>query len=285
MNPDPAFMATQTAWRQQRLESLIKPDGWTSLIGLHWIELDAHYIGSSATSGIRLAMGPPKLGLLQRDGERLWFTPEQGVELTLDGETLQGRVELLDDASQAPSTIGFDDGKGAMTVIARSGRQALRVKHADAATRTQFAGLDYWPADPAWRVEATFVPNPPGSTIPIVDIIGSTNPTPNPGAVEFRHDGGTHRIEALDGGERLFLIFADRTSGHGSYGAGRYLYADRPGADGRMVLDFNQAYNPPCAFTPYATCPLPPPENRLDLAITAGEQKYTGPTRQARLAE
>jgi uncharacterized protein (DUF1684 family) len=273
----PAFIAEENAWRAQRDANLRKPDGWTSLIGLHWITLKAHYVGSGADNGIRLAKGPAKMGLLQQEGDRLFFTPEKGVPLTIDGQPLDKRVELHDDMSETPSVIGFDDGKGQMTVIARDGKRALRVKHADAETRTGFAGLQYWPADPSWKIEGRFVPNPPGKTIQIADIIGSLNDEPNPGAVEFERDGKTWRIEALDEGDgSLFLVFADRTNGHGSYGAGRFLYADRPGPDGKIVLDFNQAYNPPCAFTPFATCPLPPPENRLDLAVTAGEKQYAG---------
>src|SRR5690606_36208543 len=253
-------------------------DGWTSLIGLHWIELKAHFIGSGATNGIRLAMGPEKLGMLQQEGERLFLTPEKGVELTLDGEPVTGRVELHDDTSEAPSVLGFDEGKGLVTVIVRDGRRALRVKHADAPTRTQFAGLDYWPADPSWKISGRFVPSPPGKTIPVADIIGAISNQPSPGAVEFERDGKTWRIDALDEGDgRLFLVFADRTNGHGSYGAGRFLYADAPDAAGNVVVDFKQAYNPPSAFTSFATCTLPPPENRLDLANAAGEKKYTGP--------
>lgn len=275
--PDPSFIAEEDAWRARRDEGLRKPDGWTSLIGLHWIELKAHFIGSGATNGIRLAMGPEKMGMLQQEGERLFLTPEQGVELTLDGEPVTGRVELHDDTSETPSVLGFDEGKGLVTVIVRDGRRALRVKHADAETRTQFAGLDYWPADPSWKIRGKFVSNPPGKTIPVADIIGSISDEPSPGAVEFERDGKTWRIDALDEGDgRLFLVFADRTNGHGSYGAGRFLYADAPDAAGNVVVDFNQAYNPPCAFTSFATCPLPPPDNRLDLAITAGEKKYAG---------
>jgi len=277
MQPDASFMAEENAWRAKRDESLRKPDGWTSLIGLHWIELKAHFVGSDATSGIRLAKGPPKLGLLQQEGERIFFTPEKGVAMTLDGQPLTRRVELHDDMSEAPSVIGFDEGKGLVTLIKRDGRHALRVKHADAETRTQFAGLDYWPADPSWKITGKFVPNPPGKTIAVADIIGSINEEPSPGAVEFQRDGKTWRIDALDEGDgRLFLVFADRTNGHGSYGAGRFVYADKPDAAGNVVVDFNQAYNPPCAFTAFATCPLPPPENRLDLAVMAGEKKYIG---------
>src|SRR5690606_31298825 len=126
-----------------------------------------------------------------------------------------------------------------------------------------------------WKIDARFVSHPAGKTIEIQNIIGSLEAMPNPGAVEFERDGASYRLEALDDGSGgLFLVMADRTSGHDSYGAGRYLYAPKPGADGKVALDFNRAYNPPCAFTAYATCPLPPPENRLDLAVTAGEKKY-----------
>ena len=274
---DPAFAAGEAQWRRERHERLVAEDGWTSLVGLHWLELKAHYVGSDATSGIRIAKGPPKLGLVQQEGGRLYFTPQQGVAATLDGEPVKGRVELRDDHDEVPTTLGFDDGKGALTVIARGPRRALRVRHADAETRAGFRGIEYWPADPAWRVPGRFVAHPAGKTIEIANIIGTLDQEPNPGVVEFEREGRTYRLEALDdggGAGGLFLILADRTSGHDSYGAGRYLYADAPAADGRVMLDFNRIINPPCAFTAFATCPLPPPENRLDLAVTAGEKTY-----------
>lgn len=275
--PDPSFLADNAIWRNERKQDLLKPDGWTSLVGLHWLELKAHYVGSSAGSGIRLAVGPPKLGMVeQRDGH-IYLTPESGVALTLDGEPLtgKGRVELKTDHDPAPSLIGFDEGKGLLSVIQRGQRFGLRIKHADAPTRLHFAGLDYWPADPGWRIVGKFVPHPPGKTMPIADIIGTSTDAPNPGAVEFVREGKTYRIEAMgEPGNQLFLVFADRTSGHGSYPAGRFIDTPGPDAQGKVVLDFNRAYSPPCAFTTFATCPLPPPENRLDLAITAGEKTY-----------
>jgi hypothetical protein len=270
-----AFAAGQQAWRDQRRAELTRPDGWTSLVGLHWIEPGAHYVGSAGDNGIRLAVGPAQLGMidLRKDGV-VRFVPAEGVALTLDDGPLQAPAVLRTDADEAgPSRLAFDDGKGLATVIERGGRRALRVKHADAPTRTAFAGLDYWPADASWKVDAKFIPHPAGKTIQIANIIGSLDDVPNPGVLEFERDGRIHRIEALDeGGDGLFLIIADRTSGHGSYGAGRYIDAPRPDARGRVAIDFNQAYNPPCAFTAFATCPLPPPENRLDLAVTAGEK-------------
>ncbi len=275
---DPAFVATQDQWRAQRREELLQPDGWTTLVGLHWLELKSHYIGSSRGSGIRLSRGPERMGLVQQDRERVWFEPEPGVALTVGEQALKGRIEFRSEADAMPTVIGFDQGKGRLTLIERGGRWALRLRHADADTRVDFAGLEYWPPAPSWQVQGRFVPHPAGRALPIVDITGTSSDTPNPGVVEFARNGSTYRLEALAGeGGALFLVFADRTSGHGSYPAGRFLDAPPPDTAGKVMLDFNHAYNPPCAFTSFATCPLPPPENRLDLAIDAGEKNYTPP--------
>ena len=272
---NPVFLADNAIWRDERKQALLQPDGWTSLMGLHWLELKAHYIGSGPGSGIKLAVGPANLGMVKQEAGKVFFTPESGLALTLNGEPLKGRVELQSDHDEAPGLIGFDEGKGVLALIKRGERYGLRIKHADAPSRLNFSGLEYWPAEEDWNIEGKFIAHPAGKTIPIVDIIGTTSDIPNPGAVEFTRDGKAYRLEALDGGDgELFLVLADRTSGHGSYPAGRFLGAAAPDAEGKMWLDFNRAYNPPCAFTAYATCPLPPPENRLDLAITAGEKTY-----------
>ena len=273
------FAHEEQAWRDKRRSDLLKPEGWTSLIGLHWLDPGSHYIGSAGGNGIQLSMGPAHLGMVSIDGHQVRFVPDTSAELTVDGKPLAGSTQLRTDADPAgPSVIGFDGDKGHATVIERNHRYALRVKHADAPTRVQFSGIDYWPADPAWKIQARFVPHEKGRTIEVANIIGGMDAMANPGIVEFQQGGKTHRIEALDEGEGvLFLVFADRTNGHGSYGAGRFLDAPMPDANGNVVLDFNQSRNPPCAFTAFATCPLPPPENRLDVAITAGEKAYHKP--------
>jgi hypothetical protein len=150
------------------------------------------------------------------------------------------------------------------------------VRDAQARTRTGFVGIDRYPVSLAWRVQAHFEPHPAGKTLDIVNVTGSLDATPNPGLLHFTFDGEPYSLEALEGTDtQLFLIIADRTSGRDTYGAGRFVYVDLP-KDGRTVIDFNQAYNPPCAFTAYSTCPLPPPENRLDLAVTSGERRPIG---------
>ena len=273
-----AFAASEAEWREERRAKLLAEDGWTSLVGLHWLELRAHYVGSSATSGIRLAQGPEKLGLVQQDGGRVWFTPERDVAVSVDGEAVKGRIELRDDRDAEPTELLFDEGRGRMSLIRRGERRALRVKHADAPARTGFGTIEHWPVDAGWVLEGRFTPHPPGRTLEIANIVGGVDAMPNPGTVAFTRDGVEYRLEALEGTDGgLFLVLADRTSGQGSYGAGRYLDTVAPDARGRVMLNFNRAYNPPCAFTAFATCPLPPPDNRLDLAVTAGERAYAKP--------
>jgi uncharacterized protein len=274
---DQAYLAAEDAWRRQRRADLLRPDGWTSLVGLHWLELPAHYVGSSPGSGIRIAKGPPRLALLQQAPDGVYLTPEAGVSLGIAEAPVTGRTRIRSDRDAAPDVVTFDDGRGRLALIERGSRRALRVWHADAPARRAFGAVEYWAADPAWRVAARFVPHPPGRSIGIADITGNVLPTPNPGRLEFERDGRPFVLEALAGSDGgLFVVFADRTSGHGSYGAGRYVDTG-PVAGGTVVVDFNRAYNPPCAFTPFATCPLPPPGNRIDLAVTAGEKAYSNP--------
>lgn len=269
----PAGQAEFETWRAARLERLKKPDGWLSLVGLHWLEQGKHTIGSAKDNGIVLATGPARLGTLDVEGKTVRLTLADGVDATL-GDGAERSMELAADVTGNPTVVRF--GAANFVVIERSGRLALRVKDANAETRTRFAGMDYFDYAPQWHLEGRFEPHPKGTTIPIATVIDTIEPMDNPGAIVFELDGKTHRVEAVDEGDgQLFVIFGDRTNGKTTYGAGRFVYAAPPAAGtDKVVLDFNQSYNPPCVFTPYATCPLPPPENRLKLAVTAGEKKY-----------
>lgn len=268
-----AYARAQYLWRARRIIDLNRPDGWTSLVGLHWLDPGTHRVGSDADNGVRLAMGPAHLGVFTvRDGKASFVAD---VPVTVDGQPSRGGPLRTDTSPAGASVIGFDDGNGLATVIERGGRLALRVKHAEAETRRNFAGLDYWTGGMGWQVPARFVAHPAGKTMAVLDVLGNTQQIANPGRLEFEIGGKPFALEALDEGEgTLFVVFADRTSGHGSYPAGRFIDAPLPDKRGQVVIDFNQAYNPPCAFTPFATCPLAPPENRLDVAIEAGEKAY-----------
>lgn len=262
-------------WRAQRLERLLRPDGFLSLVGLHWLTPGSTYVGTAKENGTRLTVGPDNIGMLTlgRDG-RARLRLAEGAELLVDGEPATGEIELIPDTQGKPTVVAFNRGDASFVLIERAGRYALRVRNAMARTRTSFPGLDYFDINPAFRFEARFEPHPPGKTLDIVNMLGMVEATPNPGRAVFEKDGASYSLEALDEGTgELFFVFADRTSGHESYPASRFLYATPPGPEGVVVLDFNRAYNPPCAFTPYSTCPMPPPENRLDLRIEAGEKK------------
>ena len=281
---DPAaqavFDASQAGWRRERVEVLTRPDGWASLVGLHWIGAGPHYVGSSAGNGVRLAVGPSHLGMVDvRDGG-IRLVPERGVSLTLDGEPLDGAVMLSSDADgAAPSVLGFDDGRGRLSVIRRGTRRALRVWHEDAATRTGFKAIEYWPGGADWVLTGRYIPHAEPRTMEVTDIVGTIEQVANPGMIEFDRDGRTHRIEVLDPGrEGAAIAFVDGTSGHGSYGIGRYLDVDLPPSAGPVRLDFNRAYNPQCAFSKFSTCRLTPNANRLDLRVEAGEKAYVAPS-------
>ena len=270
-----AYVTEINTWRQGRLQRLTKPDGWLSLVGMHWLDVGKTRIGADADNGTRLAVGPPHVGVLEldRDG-KLEFVPESGGGILIDGQPATGPVKLVPDSEGTPTVVGFNKGDASFIVIKRGDRFALRVKDALAPTRTGFPGIPYFDIDPSFRFDARFTPHPPGQKIEIVNILGIVEPMDNPGTVSFDKDGKTYTLEALDEGDhQLFLVYADRTSGHETYAAARFLYADWPDANNHTVVDFNKGYNPPCAFTPFSTCPMPPLSNRLDLAVTAGEKK------------
>ncbi|OGT55667.1 MAG: hypothetical protein A3E01_17035 [Gammaproteobacteria bacterium RIFCSPHIGHO2_12_FULL_63_22] len=279
---DAAAKAQKTAyekeiadWRAGRLQRLTKPDGWLSLVGMHWLEVGKTRVGNAADNGTRLAVGPPKIGLvgLDRDGN-IEFTPESGVEILIDGQPATGPVKLVSDADGTPTVVGFNKGDASFIVIKRGGKYALRVRDALAPTRMNFPGIPSFDIDPSFRFNARFTAHPPGKKIDIVNILSMVEPMDNPGTVTFEKDGKSFTLEAVDEGDhQLFLIYADRTSGHESYPAARFLYAEYPDANGMTVVDFNKGYNPPCAFSEFSTCPMPPLSNRLDLVITAGEKK------------
>jgi len=272
-----AYEKTIKDWRAQRVQRLTKPDGWLSLVGMHWIELGETRVGSGQDNGTRLAAGPAHIGVVRLEKEGVVrFTPEAGAGITIDGQPAGGGTVLATDAdpTRDASVVAFNKGDASFIVIKRGDRYALRVRNALAPTRTGFPGLEYYPIDPAFRFRARFTPHAAGSKIDIINILGIVEPMDNPGTLSFDKDGKHFTVETVDEGDhRLFLVFADRTSGHESYAASRFVYAQYPDARGFTTLDFNEAYNPPCAFTPYSTCPMPPLQNRIDLAINAGEKK------------
>jgi len=262
-------------WRAQRVERLKASNGWLSLIGLHWLKDGKNTVGSAKDNDIVLNAGPAHLGVVTLKGGNTSIELDPKSAATIDGKSA-AKGELLDDTHEKPTVVAF--GTANFYVIDRGGKKALRVKDSEAATRKNFVGIDYYPIDPKWRVEAKWVPFKPAHELEIPNVLGTVDKMPVPGKAVFERDGKTYELlpvlEEADAKE-VWFIFADKTSAKETYGGGRFLYSDMP-KDGKIVIDFNKAYNPPCAFTPHATCPLAPPENRLAIPVTAGEKKYRG---------
>lgn len=274
------------AWRERRVGKLRNPDGWLSLVGLHWLGEGEQRVGSGKDNAIVLATGPERLGTMRVMQARLEFVADPAVR-NLRVQSLQpngwvdisstagGPVALQPDSGEQPGRILIGT-EVSVALIERGGKLALRVKDANSATRSGFAGIDYFDIDPSWRIEAQWTAFNTPQSFEIQNVLGMVEGMPNPGYASFTRNGREYRLYPVieEGEADWFFIFADRTSGRETYGPGRFFYAT-PVADGqKIVLDFNKAYNPPCAFTEFSTCPLPPPENRLDLAVTAGEKKY-----------
>lgn len=277
-------------WQRERAAGLQEPGGWLSLVGLHWLEDGASSFGSGPENDLVFAdEAPPRAGTFLRQGGtvRLEAAPgveirravgwtEEGTDFTLEEGPLEGEAVLAPDTSGDPTILAL--GSLRFWIIERGGRLGVRVVDLEAPALASFQGLDFFPVDPAWRVEAR-LERREGATVAVPNVLGQVEEQPTPGALVFRLPGSDRELRLLptEGGDgELFVVFGDETNGPETYGGGRFLYADAPGEDDRVVLDFNRAYNPPCAFTPYATCPLPPDENELPVAVEAGEKSYAG---------
>lgn len=263
-----AHRAQVESWRSARYASLRRDVGWLTLAGLAWLKPGLNRVGSGPGADVQLPRGPAEAGTLTVDGSGVVATGAWRH----DGRPVEG-LGLVSDADGEPTILELEGLRSC--IIERGGRLALRTWDLDAERRRSFAGVPHWPVDPAWRLEAVLHPTP-GRTIRVPDVLGMAEERPSPADVVLEIGGTPARLQALDGGSQggLWLIFGDATNGADSYGGGRFLFTVPPTPDGRVVVDFNQAYNPPCAFSPWATCPLAWPENRLPLRVEAGERRY-----------
>jgi uncharacterized protein (DUF1684 family) len=273
--PDPAAYRKEIeTWRQERLTSLKKEDGWLTLVGLYWLKPGENRFGSDPGNPVILPAGkaPAVAGTLTREGDTVRLDVQPGVPLTADGKPPTLGMTVSADTNGKPTTLQL--GSLSFFVIKRGDRMGVRIKDKTSPMRAGFKGIDQYPIRPEWRVVARFEPYK-DKKIPIANIIGQVEDNPSPGAVVFDWQGKTYRIDALEGGDdgSLFLVFGDQTNGKETYGAGRFLDTAPP-KDGKVVVDFNTAYNPPCAFTAFATCPLPPAGNKMALKVEAGEKKF-----------
>ncbi len=268
----PSLEAETRAWHQKRLAHLTSEEGWLSLVGLFWLQEGDNRLGSGEDNDFVFPAGTPaRIGTLTRQGTQVTFTPAAGVSLTKGGQPFTGGA--VGTGEGPADTLGL--GALRFYLIPRGDKLGLRVKNPEAPARKQFHGIPTWPVDAAWRIEGRFEPSPAPKKLAVPTVLGTVEDMDSPGTLVFQVQGQEYRLDPVLESPTgpFFVIFGDQTNRDASYGAGRFLYVDPP-KDGRVVLDFNRAYNPPCAFSPYATCPLPPAQNRLKLRVEAGEKRY-----------
>ena len=280
---DGSFQKDLAAWRTQHNAELLKPDGWLSLVGLEWLEPGDNTVGAGSDNKIRLAKGPAHLAVVHLDGETVTLNPPSGgfpqgfLVAGAPAKRQSLRAEPNNDRVAPRLAIGELN----LYVIRRESRFALRIKDAQSPSITGFHGLKWYPPDATYRVTAKWVPYVPFKSVTLATLVGTKYDQPVPGAAEFVSGGRTWRLEPVledPTVAKLFFILRDTTSAITTYPACRFLYTGFPtnGLDkpGVLVLDFNRLENPPCAYTPYSTCPLPPAGNRLPIPLPVGEQRY-----------
>jgi uncharacterized protein len=259
-------------WRQKRLADLKAEDGWLSVSGLFWLKSGDTPVGSDPSNDVLLpARLPGSVGSFKLADGRVSFRLAPGVTVSRNGKSFEGGA-IHSDAAEHPDILAIGDVK--LILLKRGTRFALRIKDNQSPLRTGFAGLRWYPPREDWRIQAKFTPYPTQSKLVMDTIVGESEEADSPGFVTFECAGKVYRLQPV--GEKngsLWFVFRDGTSGRTTHGGARQLYADAP-KGGIVVLDFNKATNLPCAYIPYATCPLAPPQNRLSLAIEAGELKY-----------
>jgi hypothetical protein len=259
-----------SAWRAERVRRLTSETGWLTLVGLHWFSPGKNRVGSAPDNDVVIVDGgPARVGVFTWAGEAVTVEVAPGVALRRGGKPFGGGVVEPDEEPLEVGTLS-------LVVIRRGPKTGLRVKDSEAPTRKAFAGVPAYPVTAAWRKEARWVPHHPPKQVPVANVLGMVEPTPCPGAAVFDAGGTEVRLDGFmaPGDDEVSFIFADGTNRDETYGAGRFLEAPAP-SHGKVILDFNKAYNPPCAFTPYAICPLPPPQNRLKVRVEAGEKRVS----------
>ena len=256
-NPD--YTESIQQWQQERDKALRSDDSWLTLAGLFWLKPGDNTIGSADSNDFVLPKGsaPDRVGTIRLEGEKVSFTP------------LGGSSRTLSYTEEKPDVIHV--GSVSFYVIKRGDKLGIRVKDSASAVRKNFTGLKYFPINPSFDFEANFIPDP--KKIPILNVLGHTELEESPGIVQFRYEGQLYSVRPIYEGDTLFFLFKDPTNKNTTYQAGRMLNTPLP-VNGKVDLDFNRSYNPPCTFTPYATCPLPPRENTLSFPVEAGEMRY-----------
>lgn len=260
-------------WHQQRIRSLKAPNGWLNLTGLFWLKPGKNSFGSDPAADIRYADSsfPAQAGTFELTGEQVTWTTGPGVSVTAQDLPYANGIIFKPGNN---NSVQLAAGHFRWNIIKRENRYGVSFRDLQSPALLAFKDIDRFAADTAWRLTAHLETNN-GKSIFITNILGQTSAQQSPGKLVFTWQGKKYTLDAIDEGrDELFIVFGDETSGNETYTSGRFLYAKKPDAAGNTVLDFNRAINPPCAFTPYATCPLPPPQNILPFPVQAGEKNF-----------
>ncbi len=261
------YVQSVEAWHHKRIEALTRPDGWLSLVGLLWLEPGESTFGTDPSNKLVFPSGAPFMGTYRvgKDGS-VRVKTLAGVEPPMDGQL---------DLKEPEGRTRLSMGTLSWYLIVRNGQPGLRLVDSASPVLTAFQGIERYPVDKKWRVVGRFEKAPRTMSVP--NVLGVDTRERSPGLLVFEHAGKPYQLEPVqeEGETRFFVIFADQSNGQGSYAGGRFLYVDPPDEKGRVVIDFNRAYNPPCAFTHFATCPRPPAQNFLPFAVEAGEKAYS----------
>lgn len=266
---DDDYLQQVEEWTSERVESLTAPTGWMRLAGMYWLSEGENTFGSAPDNDVQFPIGttPAYTGMFIVENGQVRMVVQNGMEVTYENELVDEMI--IYDGDNASEIM---HGSLEWVVIERGGLLGIRLYNKDNVKVDRFTGFETYPVDPEWSREARFVPNPDGSTISIINVLGQGEDVNSPGYLEFTINGELYTLDAIESTDQMFIIVGDETNRTETYQAGRYMYIDYPeeGSD-LTVIDFNKAYNPPCAFSKFTTCQLPPPQNRLDVEIKAGE--------------
>lgn len=270
---DPAYISQINEWHKKRIENLKKENGWLNLVGLFWLKQGENNFGSGSENDIIFPEGKceKNMGKFILNDSTVSMIINDGVNVIVDEKSVS-ELELKNDLSGSPTISKF--GSLRWFVIKRGDKYGIRLRDLEAPLVKNFEGIETYPINSDWKIEAGFSGYNPPKKIAVPNVLGTIEEADSPGALVFKIGEQEYKFDALEGGDSYFIVFADETSGNETYGGGRFIYVPKADSSGKIFIDFNKAFNPPCVFTKYATCPLPPKQNFLKLKITAGEKNY-----------
>ena len=271
---DPNYIKEINEWDTKRVSRLKADDGWLNLVGRFWLKQGESTFGSASDNDIIVESSklPEHIGSFVFEDTIVTFKAKDGVEVLHNGNAVK-EIVLIDDQKKDITVLQIGSIK--FNLIIRDTLYGIRFRDLNSELVKNFKGIERFPIDESWKINAKFEAYNPAKEIEVPNVLGQISKEKSPGAVVFERNGNTHKIDAVDeGGDRLFLIIADQTSGDETYGGGRYVDVEIPGEGSTVLLDFNKAYNPYCAYNTRYSCVIPPEENRLEVRIEAGEKVF-----------